>query len=432
MAVADFHVCVRGILLVVEHVSKGPKLAFRYPATATSSLSADLLAKMMTPKAALRDDIFELTLGDAILVSCPTSIETVRGLGLRMFNIAFAVTRARGALFTQRPLLRMLAKKAARMLHYEERRCGYVSREVTSVLQAREDLAAAAPRRGGAAEEKRDTVAHAEDVRAQREVDLVLEQSSLANALRCLLHGVRAICADVAADGGAPIDVSERAVDMHGWLLSVPPRIARPARSAPILPFETILLRCDAAKILSALPPHSARDLRALVRCADPFSSFEELQAELDGLSLGRILQLAAHLEQWGFVEIIAPLAVYTILAIAVQQGDVVDVQTAHKYEWAFPECGETLAAALARFNRRRTLGELVASTAESGGGGGARGGGSGDGSVGIPAAERARQLDRVGTVLWLLRHGCIEPIRTCVPLSSSRACSPLLQIRVR
>ena len=295
---ADFQ--LRGILLVVEHISKGPKLAFRYPATATSSLSADLLAKMMTPKAALRDDIFELTLGDAILVSCPTSIETVRGLGLRMFNIAFAVTCARGALFAQRPLLRMLAKKAARMLHDEERRCGYVSREVTSVLQAREDLAAAAPRRrgAGAAEEKRDVASHAEHVRAQREVDLVLEQSSLANALRCLLHGVRAICADVAADGGAPIDVSERAVDMNGWLQSVPPRLARPPRSAPILPFETILLRCDAADILSALPPHSARDLRSLVRCADPFASFEELQAELDGLSLGRILELAAHLEQ--------------------------------------------------------------------------------------------------------------------------------------
>jgi hypothetical protein len=33
-------------------------------------------------------------------------------------------------------------------------------------------------------------VAYADEVAAQREVDLILEQSSLANALRCLLHGV--------------------------------------------------------------------------------------------------------------------------------------------------------------------------------------------------------------------------------------------------
>jgi len=57
------------------------------------------------------------------------------------------------------------------------------------VLQAREDLAATRQRRSGASAGPSD-VAYADEVAAQREVDLILEQSSLANALRCLLHGV--------------------------------------------------------------------------------------------------------------------------------------------------------------------------------------------------------------------------------------------------
>ena len=180
---------VTGVLLVAEHVSKGPKLAFRYPACATTTtasssssstltsssstsssansnlLSAELLAKFLTPKAGLRDNVLELGVGGSILIrwvtnyfclerymteystiiksnllieyifycSCPITIETVRErLGLRMFNVAFVVSST-DALRRHRPLLRTVTENAARMLSYEERRCGYVSREVTAV-----------------------------------------------------------------------------------------------------------------------------------------------------------------------------------------------------------------------------------------------------------------------------------------------------------
>jgi hypothetical protein len=49
-----------------------------------------------------------------------------------MFNVAFVVSST-DALRRHRPLLRTVTENAARMLSYEERRCGYVSREVTAV-----------------------------------------------------------------------------------------------------------------------------------------------------------------------------------------------------------------------------------------------------------------------------------------------------------
>ena len=42
---------------------------------------------------------------------------------------------------------------------------------------------------------------------------------------------------------------------MNGWLRSIPPRLARAPRTAarPLLPFETLLLRCDVEEVLRAL-----------------------------------------------------------------------------------------------------------------------------------------------------------------------------------
>ena len=67
----------------------------------------------------------------------------------------------------------------------------------------------------------------------------------------------RAICATIDAESGGKdgdCDVN-RAVDMNGWLRSIPPRLARAPRTAarPLLPFETLLLRCDVEEVLRAL-----------------------------------------------------------------------------------------------------------------------------------------------------------------------------------
>ncbi|KAE9099619.1 hypothetical protein PF002_g9430 [Phytophthora fragariae] len=194
-----------GVALVVDDISKGCNLAFRYPAPPSENASsfhtlpAPLLAKLFRPKNALCNASFELVVDDLRFVSHPVLVSrrlpaaapadeptsapraqstvteqiasngatTSTGTETTMFNIIFAledrpaqISRSTDTIDTQLLPLQQaneeellarrrstaqafhtVAAQLANGLLHEELRVGFVSKEVRELLQLRDELA---------------------------------------------------------------------------------------------------------------------------------------------------------------------------------------------------------------------------------------------------------------------------------------------------
>ena len=77
-----------------------------------------------------------------------------------------------------------------------------------------------------------------------------------------------------------------------------------PHFTVPLRVYHTILLLDDPKAIMRSLPADSSPLLLALVQCANPYRSFQELQKEV-GCSLAQLFRLSAHLMYWNKAKII-------------------------------------------------------------------------------------------------------------------------------
>ena len=154
---------LRGLALVVEK-DAGPRLALRYdpcPDCDEGRLFRDLsptdLAKLFSQPRAKTDQLVEVQLDGLLVVSCPAEVgdvaenedEVVWGEvdvvssdidrpppRLKRFDVLWAATAARAGDLNNAWTLESLeraAKDVRAALRHEERRCGYVSRELSLI-----------------------------------------------------------------------------------------------------------------------------------------------------------------------------------------------------------------------------------------------------------------------------------------------------------
>ena len=236
---------------------------------------------------------------------------------LSLFNVVFVVapndalrdSRAPtswGASAATSALLAALAlasKKLAACLLHEERRCGYVTREVAIML--------------------RDPVAASSSSR------LAVELTSLYRALRgglgsvchLTINGLLRLSLSLAPDAAAAEHAENIAVSLgtekpiYSIRGDVPLAAPPVAQMAPIRPYHTLLLLRSATDVLKALPTDASPQLGALVRAATPLRSFHELQGET-GIPSAQLLRLAAHLVHWRLARISNAITSFSVYVV--------------------------------------------------------------------------------------------------------------------
>jgi len=204
-----------------------------------------------------------------------------------------AVERSRGVHHLEDVLGRL-----SRALLHEERRCGYVSLEVGTLLDIAERM-------------------HAKG--AQTMLDTMMEESALAADLKRIYHSLRE---------GEDVDVI-----INDWLrLSIPGSFPRhddqvevgnstshTSGIGPFQPSQTLLLLMDEEDILTKLPERGSQKLRDLVRAASPLKTLEETSAAIH-VDLPHMYTLAAHLQFWGLARAMRTITLESVYAVCLKR----------------------------------------------------------------------------------------------------------------
>uniref|UniRef100_H3HC47 GATOR1 complex protein NPRL3 C-terminal HTH domain-containing protein n=1 Tax=Phytophthora ramorum TaxID=164328 RepID=H3HC47_PHYRM len=325
-----------GVALVVDDISKGCNLAFRYPASPSEnvssfhSLPAPLLAKLFRPKNALCNASFELVVDD----------------------LRFADEEE------------LLARRRSSAQAFHTLRVGFVSKEVRELLQLRDELAqtgatsgsSITSNAGGAATSGSSLMHHhlhrkdgengssTVEVDPQTLIDVSLGKSVLANDLKRVFHGLE--------ESGAAHVV------LNGWVkLSLTLTDAVTVRMASLRPYHTLLLLADKDSILNKLPADHARQLRDLVEAVNPLKSFQDLALET-GVPIHQVFRLAAHLVYWGFGRIVDAITLYNIYQVNAKADLHITSPLAQEFRRKFApyELGEVLST----FSGSRRIGEYM------------------------------------------------------------------------
>ena len=115
----------------------------------------------------------------------------------------------------------------------------------------------------------------------------------------------------------APVRVPERIVPHMPY--SASPSYSEVWGTAPIRPYQTLLLLQPPDEILGSLPTDPSPQLRILLRAADPCMSFHQLQVAT-GIPFESLAVLSAHLSFWGRARIIDTITLSSIYKVRQPQ----------------------------------------------------------------------------------------------------------------
>ena len=206
-------------------------------------------------------------------------------------TVAFALSLGEDRLFGTRHgavcALQRLSKAVGAALQHEERRTGWVSREVRGISRVRDAFLAAQDGSSSA----RPTILDLAEV--------LLETSALCAQLAELYRRVR-LCGSVQVllNGWTALSLSL-------WAPEVPPHPA-------LRPYMGLMLTDHD---LADVAPRGSPELDTLLRACHPTKSFLDIVHET-GLPLAHVYRLASHLAYWRAALIILPIrrdAVYTV-----------------------------------------------------------------------------------------------------------------------
>ena len=320
-----------GIAFVIDDVSKGFKLAFRYPAPPCNlasndekhfhDLEAGLFAKLFRPRSMLCNQTFELIIDRLRFVSHPVLVQA-SGSETTMFNVVFALNED-----VPMTALRAIGAQLSNGLLHEELRMGFVSQQVKTLLQIEEEELTGNP------------AAH-----RQTFIDVALERSALANNLKDIYHGIK--------EGGTVH------VLINEWIkISLTTETHAPISPSDLRPYQTLLLMRDEERILDSLPCDSSPELVTCIRMANPLKSFQELHLDM-GVSLEQLYRLAAHLAYWGVARIITTITQYGIYQVHPEANIQPSSTLALEFRRKFAP--NELHQVLSTFSATRRLGEYL------------------------------------------------------------------------
>eukprot|EP00126_Sphaerothecum_destruens_P003438 Sdes_comp17188_c0_seq1m6361 len=376
-----------GIFLVING-SRGQRLLFRYPEkiemgassksekslethemiAATDKLgpilgfSSEFIANMMSPKAELCDQPFQLLINDILFSSYPSllprpspSSPFVEGdeldeelqkhqqlqeqhsklVTMTLFNVVFVFFSDHKR--TLPDAYKKLVRSLCCAIKHEQIRCGFLSKEARTLIDT---LDAYSPAIHDASSEA-SLVAR------------LLEVSILAKHLKDVYDGIcsQGVCNILINDW---VSVTACLPPFAGCLSVLEAGAdSRLSSAGAIRPYHSLLLLMDSSSLLQLLPPDSSPSLYLFVKNARVEKNFQELSIFCQ-ISLPQIYRFAAHLVYWKFARIVCKLSMENIYVVAPNAGLFFGSELAQRFEKLFPL--QLLAGYLGRFSIPKSL----------------------------------------------------------------------------
>lgn len=266
-------------------------------------------------------------------------------------------------------------------LLYEERRAGYLTKEMKTMLKTHEDIT---------------------DQKGENVFDNILQKSSLAQCLKSLYH-------DLCTTGLINVVLNESVtlcfcLPQKAWnyrfserkIKGGPPVepevIDRCLRS--LKPYHGFLLLVDPSELLDCVPPSGSKILLQLIESYNPLKSLQSMSSDSD-LSLDQVNQMIGHLVYWAKATIIYPLCETNVYVISPDAPIHVNSPLVEKFATKFP--GMSLIEVISDFSLPTSIGHLT-----------------------TPLQHPARQGRLAQMVLWMLQHHLLMQLHTYVQFMPS------------
>uniref|UniRef100_A0A182NPF0 GATOR complex protein NPRL3 n=1 Tax=Anopheles dirus TaxID=7168 RepID=A0A182NPF0_9DIPT len=440
-------------IILVKSDSKGDRLLFRYPYTLPQQFQTSVTPSRKTPYSLINtgDDIlqnappsnicfdqlygicdkdlatlfavkselcnqkFELKVNDVRFVSHPTLIRSDQGSSDQKssdirINVVFALHAQASSSVVK--CYYELSKRIGIALIYEERRDGYFSREIktmvavmdeNSALQEQEQPASATGAVGGSVGAVGGTgpvtgtggptvvpSATAAGI-AVGVFDTILKNTTLAQFIKTIYH-------DLCTTGLLNVTMNQtvtlsfclpqKAHQFHKKGMVVEPEtIDRCLES--LKPYHGMLLLVDPSELFDCVPPSGANMLLQLIEVYNPLKSLQNMASDAE-LLIDYVYQIVGHLVYWAKATIIYPLCETNVYVIAPDAQLNIHSNLPDKFATKFP--GMSLFEVISDFSLPTSIGHLT-----------------------TPLQHPARQGRLAQMVLWMLQHHLLMQLHTYV-----------------
>ncbi|XP_041784586.1 GATOR complex protein NPRL3 [Anopheles merus] len=437
-------------IILVKSDSKGDRLLFRYPYTLPQQFQTSVTPARKTPYSLIHtgDDIlqhappsnicfdqlygisdkdlatlfavkselcnqkFELKVNDVRFVSHPTLLRSDPGSDQKSSDIQINVVFALHAQASSSVVKSYyeLSKRIGIALIYEERRDGYFSREIktmvavmdeNSALQEQEQPTGATGTGGsvgtgsgtgpaGTSGQTVVTCATAAGI-AVGVFDTILKNTTLAQFIKTIYH-------DLCTTGLLNVTMNQtvtlsfclpqKAHQFHKKGMAVEPEtIDRCLES--LKPYHGMLLLVDPSELFDCVPPSGANMLLQLIEVYNPLKSLQNMASDAE-LLIDHVYQLVGHLVYWAKATIIYPLCETNVYVIAPDAQLNIHSNLSDKFATKFP--GMSLFEVISDFSLPTSIGHLT-----------------------TPLQHPARQGRLAQMVLWMLQHHLLMQLHTYV-----------------
>jgi hypothetical protein len=300
---------------------------------------------------------------------------------LTTFNIVFVITEeeARRENGRRYELYKEIVVRLANALKHEQKRCGYLSTEVQTMLAIRERWLW-----------KQTNVKAGETPPDHQQLtDEILNTTTLAHELREIYHGL--------ADEDQARVCINKWVDVH---FSLTDYLKHPRN--PLRPYHSLILLSNRTTTLKSLPPDSSPTLHTFINSLysnnQPAKSFQEISVETL-IPISQIFRMAAHLVYWQKAKIIKSLTQSSILVVnpEAEFEFLLDQSFAHAFpSFRLPEVLQSFSSPIPLVSHAQKL-------------------------------PPTKQKDFLNIVLWLLRHNLLIELNTYIYLNIPKNAEPTL-----
>ncbi|XP_076165242.1 GATOR complex protein Nprl3 [Ptiloglossa arizonensis] len=401
-------------IILVKSDSKGDRLLFRYPYVAkhtrdsnqctkrknpytlttaedllqslpflTSNISNgnltgvtdEVLSTLFAVKPELCEQKFELKVNDVRFVGHPTLVPS-RGLkevnSSMLFNIVFALQAQASHSIVK--CYYDLSKRLGIALRHEEKRCGFVTKEIRIMVSTHDEVA---------------TRSEGESDCDESPYELILQRSLLARDLK-------SVFSSLSTSGIINIMINkwiqvrfclpQKVHQSHKKGFVINPEIIDRCLNS-LRPYHGLLLLIEPLDLLDTLPIDSSPALKRLIQMYSPLKSLQSLAADSD-LTLTQVFQLTGHLVYWAKATIIYPLCESNVYVVSPDA--VITNQLLETFSEEFP--GLDLLQVISDFSLPTSISQKL-----------------------NPLNQSQQQTQLVKIVIWLLKNHLLLQLHTYV-----------------
>ncbi|XP_039286366.1 GATOR complex protein NPRL3 isoform X1 [Nilaparvata lugens] len=352
----------------------------------------EVLSTLFAVKQELCDNKFELKVNDVRFVGHPTLLQTSNrskfspeskqnNPSILLIHIVFALQAVASHSIVK--CYYDLSKRLGVALRHEERRCGYVTQEMKTMIAAHDDIAAREEKEGKTSEENISPF------------DLILQQCSLARDLKSAYD-------DLCSNGVVKLRIN-RWIELSFCLTqkvhqSLTQKVYKGFMIEPeaidrclenLRPYHGLLLLVDQNLLLDSFPPDASPALTRLVSMYSPLKNLQTLSADAD-LTLAQVFNLAGHLVYWGNAMIIYPICESNMYTLSADAPTHVNSPLVEKFSEHF--VGECLLQMMSEFSLPISIRQK---------------------SSPLDAAQFETQLAHM--IVWMLQHRLLTQLHTYV-----------------